>query len=109
MQYKFLLAGAVIASALSAVPAFAEDLIFSLDNKTSGALTEFYASPVNVGNWEDDILGSDVLPAGQSVNITIADGREVCEYDLRSVFEDGQVVERKNLNLCETGSYTISE
>jgi hypothetical protein len=108
MQYKLLLAGAVIASTFSA-PAFAEDLVFALNNKTNGALTEFYASPVNVGNWEDDILGADVLPAGESVNITIADGRAVCEYDLRSVFEDGQTVERKNLNLCETGSYTISE
>ena len=39
----------------------------------------------------------------------IGDGREQCEYDLRFVFDDGDVVDRGGVNLCETGSYTLTD
>ena len=41
--------------------------------------------------------------------MTIADGRTQCEYDLRFVFEDGDVVEDGGIDLCETGSYTLHD
>ena len=46
-----------------------------LDNRSSYDIYEFYASPSDVGDWEDDILGSDILASGQSVRVTIADAR----------------------------------
>jgi hypothetical protein len=94
---------------MCAFPVFAEDLEFSLHNESSYAVVEFYASPYNVAQWEDDILGLDILASGDSVNVTIGDGREQCEYDLRFVFEDGDVVERGAVDLCETGSYTLTD
>ena len=95
--------------ALSAVaaPALAEDLEFTLENRSSYDVIEFYASPYDVGDWEEDILGLDILPSGESVQITIGDGRSQCEYDLRFVFDDGDVVEKAAVDLCETGSYTL--
>jgi hypothetical protein len=88
--------------------AAAEDLVFMLDNRSSYDVYEFYASPTNVDNWEDDILGADILPSGEAVRITIADGRDACAYDLRIVFEDGDVLEDAT-DLCETGSYTVTD
>ena len=89
--------------------AAAEDLEFTLTNATSGTIMEFYASPSDVDQWEEDILGTDVLGAGDSVNITIADGRTQCEYDMKFVFDDGSETTVDAENLCETGSFTITE
>ncbi|MCO6386573.1 hypothetical protein GTK01_06070 [Aliihoeflea sp. 40Bstr573] len=90
------------------LPLLAEDLVFMLDNQSSYDIHEFYASPTAVGDWEEDILGADILPAGDAVRITIADGRDVCGYDLRVVFEDGDVLDDES-DLCETGSYTVTD
>lgn len=101
----------LVAAAALLVPATqaqAEDLAFMLDNQSSYTIVEFYASPTNVENWEEDILGQDVLAAGGAARITIADGRTQCDYDLRIVFEDEDVLEDA-ANLCETGSYTVTD
>jgi hypothetical protein len=91
-----------------ATSAQAQDLVFMLDNQSSYDVREFYASPTDVDNWEEDILGADILPAGSAMRVTVADGREQCTYDLRIVFSDGDVAEDTS-NLCETGSFTITD
>ena len=93
--------------ALSA-PARAQDLVFVLENKSSFDVEEFYASPKGVDDWEEDILGQDILPKGSSVRITIGDGRTQCVYDMRIVFEDGDEME-DTTDLCETSSYTVTD
>jgi hypothetical protein len=105
---KFL--GAALAAAMLAPvsSALAQDLVFMLDNQSSYDIYEFYASPSDVGDWEDDILGRDVLPSGQAVRITIADARTQCEYDVLVVFEDGDEL-TDTVDLCETGSYTVTD
>ena len=82
-----------------------QDLVFTLVNKTDATLSEFYASPTGVDNWEEDILGQDVLNVGDSGTITIADGRETCIYDIKGVFTDGDSAEQYKVNLCETETY----
>jgi hypothetical protein len=82
-----------------------QDLVFTLINKTNATLSEFYASPTGVDNWEEDILGQDVLNVGESASITISDGRETCVYDIKGVFADGDSAEQYKVNLCETETY----
>lgn len=89
--------------------AAAEDLVFMLDNQSSSAVAEFYASPTNVEDWEDDILGTDTLASGAATRVTIADGRSQCVYDLKFVFKDGSDLEEDEIDLCDTGSYTITD
>lgn len=110
MQTAFRLAAlpALLAFVFS-TNAVAQDLVFTLKNQSSYAVMEFYASPHDVGDWEEDILGEDVLPSESEVEITIADARTQCNYDLRFVFEDGDVVERGGVDLCRTGSYTLTD
>lgn len=88
------------------LPALAEDLAFTLANQSGVDLAEFYASPADVDDWEEDILGSAMLASGASGTVTIADGRAHCSYDLKMVFTDGDELE-DSVALCETGSYTI--
>jgi len=100
-----LLLGGALAACLAG-PALAQDLTFELVNVSGYDLVEFYTSPVDVGAWEEDVFGAGVLPSGNAVDVTIADGRTQCVYDLRFVFADGEVLE-DSADLCETGSYTI--
>ncbi|MCB5201075.1 hypothetical protein LH464_01115 [Neorhizobium sp. T786] len=109
-KFKF----AVVASAVflcATIPAKAEDLVFTLKNATNSVLTHFYSSPVGVQEWEDDVFGQDVLNPGESIEITIADGRAVCTYDMKFEFEEGSDLDTTTdtENLCEMGSYTIHE
>ncbi len=98
---------AALTSMLGAGAATAQDLVFQLINQSGATLVEFYASPTDVDVWEEDILGADVLLSGYRLPIVIADGRAQCGYDLRMVFADGSALE-DTINLCDTGSYTIT-
>lgn len=97
---------ALLTSVLISSPATAEDLEFVLINSSEYTLVEFYTSPADVGSWEEDVLGNDVLGSGYSLNITVADGRTQCIYDMLMIFEDGDRLEDQ-VDLCEMGSYTI--
>lgn len=96
------------AAFLVAAPAMAEDLVFQFKNASSFVVTELYASPANVNEWEEDILGTDVLGSGETVRVTIRDGRRACEYDLKIVFDDGDEV-TDTADLCETETYTVND
>ena len=52
-----------------------------------------------------------MLSPGETIELTIADGRDVCDYDLRFEFEEGSdlATTEDKQNLCEMGSYTIHE
>jgi hypothetical protein len=110
---KLTLMSAACAAALlaSAGASCAEDLIFALKNGTNSVLTNFYTSPVGVDQWEDDVFGKQVLNPGESMDITIADGRDVCKYDMRFEFEENSDLDTTTdtQNLCEMGSYTLHE
>lgn len=111
MKSMFSAAGFLTAAILTTTAAQAEDLVFTLTNGTSSVLTRFYTSPVGVDDWEEDVFGRDVLGPGESVQLTIADGRTVCEYDMRFEFEENSDLDttEDTQNLCELGSYTIHE
>ncbi|MEI5679711.1 MULTISPECIES: hypothetical protein [unclassified Mesorhizobium] len=106
-----VVAAAATLCLVSTFSAQAEDLVFTLKNGTNSVLSEFYTSPVGVGEWEEDVFGSDVLSPGESISITIADGRSVCEYDMRFEFTEESDLDTTTdkADLCELGEYTITE
>lgn len=97
--------------ALSATTSFADDLVFTLKNGTNSVLTNFYTSPVSVEQWEDDVFGQQVLNPGESMKITIADGRRKCKYDMKFEFSEDSDLDTTTdtQDLCEMDSYTIHE
>ncbi|QCI64096.1 hypothetical protein [Phreatobacter stygius] len=82
---------------------------FRLINNTSVELHSFWASPPSVSNWENDILGDSTLGAGRSININMSDGRPNCVYDFKFRFADGDIVEKRRINICRLGRYTLNE
>ncbi|WP_371814182.1 hypothetical protein [Ensifer sp. ENS03] len=108
---KRLILTALACFAATAMEARADDLVFQLKNNTGAVLTNFYTSPVGVNEWEDDVFGRQVLNPGESMEITISDGRDVCKYDMRFEFEEGSALDttEDTQDLCELGEYTIHE
>lgn len=110
-EVNTFVAGAVSALLLVAMPvaAHAEDLTFMLTNTSSMAVKAFFTSPVEVEQWEEDVFGDGVLPSGNQVPITIADGRDVCVYDMKFVMENDTEVLEQGIDLCQLGEYTLSD
>ncbi len=107
---RMKIAVAAAAVLLTASVSHAEDLVFTLKNGTNSVLNNFHASPVGVDKWEDDIFGRQALGPGETMEITIADGRDVCKYDMRFEFQgDDLDVTTDTQDLCELGEYTIEE
>lgn len=109
-KLKFIAASAATLVMLAG-PTLAEDLVFQLKNGTGSVLTRFYTSPVGVEQWEDDVFGEQVLNPNETIEITIGDGRDVCNYDMRFEFSEESDLDTTTdtQNLCELGTYTIHE
>jgi len=74
------------------------DPSFRLTNRAAAALNELYVSPVESDQWGTDRLGRGVLPPGQAFVIRLAAG--LCRNDIRAVFADGRVAERRGVDTC---------
>jgi hypothetical protein len=105
------LAASVAALAFISLPAaaLAEDLVFTLTNSSSSGIIDFYTSPATTESWEEDLLVESVLPSGNYVDVSIADGSDQCEYDMKFVFEDGSEFVEGAVNLCDLGEYTLTD
>ncbi|SEN80697.1 hypothetical protein SAMN04488103_10816 [Gemmobacter aquatilis] len=97
--------GILAVSALMAAPALAESLTLDVVNNSAADLTELYASPVGVDDWQANILTATV-GAGTSGTVTISEAQG-CDYDLRMVFADGDALEQTGNDLCAMASFTI--
>jgi hypothetical protein len=107
---KKLVAGlALVFLAVGVADATALDRRVRIINKSSYDIIEFYASNTGTKSWEEDILGSDILPAGSSVMINIDDGTGYCKYDFLAVFEDGDQVTSADNNVCELAQFSFTD
>jgi hypothetical protein len=93
---------------LIATPTLAEDLVFTLVNDSSYSIVEMNVSPVGEDNWGENILMVDAVEPGVSGDVTIADGMEICDYDLRFVTAEGAEA-TKEQNLCEIATFTVND
>lgn len=93
---------------LIATPTLAEDLVFTLVNDSSYSISEMYVSPVGEDQWGENILMVDAVDPGVSGDVTIADGLDVCEYDLLFVMAEGAEAEQTQ-NLCELATFTVND
>lgn len=81
---------------------------FTLINKTGYALSEVYVSPSKAGDWQDDVLGQDILGDGQKVDISFERATKTCNWDLKVVYEDDDsTAVWQKIDLCTVGKITI--
>jgi len=80
---------------------------FTVVNKTGVIISELYVSPHSTDDWEDDILGQDVLANNESVDITFSPREKAKLWDLKIVDSKGNSIEWENLNLLEISKVTL--
>jgi hypothetical protein len=80
---------------------------FVLHNETGVEIHELYVSPTTTDDWEEDMLGVDTLPAGDSVKVTFEDREHRAKWDMKVVDGKGNSIEWKSLNLIEISDVTL--
>ncbi|MEO3473494.1 hypothetical protein AAFN86_16630 [Roseomonas sp. CAU 1739] len=100
----FGLGAAAVATAFAfgfagAAQAQTTDPSFRLNNRSNTTIMEVYVSSSQNSNWGQDLLGTNVLAAGQTFIVRLPNGQ--CVNDIRIVVEGGQATERRNINTCE--------
>ena len=80
---------------------------FTLVNKTGVEIDKVFISPHDADSWQEDILGRDTLPDGQSVDIKFHRSEKAAMWDLRIEDSKGNAIEWENLNLLEISKITL--
>ena len=96
---------ALVVTATTAARSGKQD--FVLHNSTGVEIHELYVSPTTADEWEEDVLGVDTLPDGESVKITFEDREKQSKWDLKVVDSKGNSIEWRDLNLVEISEVTL--
>ncbi len=80
-----------------------------LVNNTSKDIVEFYGSNTGTEEWEEDILGVDVLESGEEVEINFDDESGYCKFDFKTVFSDDSEDITEGFNVCDFGTLTLTD
>jgi hypothetical protein len=94
------------ASSTAAAPAEGNQ-DFTLVNQTGVEIHKVFISPHDVNDWEEDILGRDTLPNGESVDIKFHRSQKAPLWDLRIEDKQGHSIEWENLNLMQIDKITL--
>jgi hypothetical protein len=78
---------------------------FRVWNRSGLTINEIYVSSSQNNSWGNDRLGNDVLQPGRFW--TIRQSETGCSFDLRAVFSNGRVFERRNINACQISEFSI--
>jgi len=111
MKFAALTTGLVVSAlmALSA-PSYAAEAKqdFQLVNKTGYDISNVYVSPTKSDDWEEDVLGQDMLQDGERVTIRFKRATRTCKWDLKVVYDDDDsTAVWSNIDLCSVARVTI--
>lgn len=86
--------------ALVAGKAMAADYYVDITNDTGFTIVFMYVSPGDARTWEEDVLGSEVLPDGQARRVTLRNYNSPI-FDVRLVDEDGDTYTFWNVDVSK--------
>ena len=98
---KFLIAGALLASAFAGA-AYAAQQDFTITNHTGHTIATLNVSPHDDDRWGPDILGRDTLANGEQAEVTFDRNEDQCSWDIKVTYDDGTSNDLRGVNLCET-------
>lgn len=78
----------LLALVLFSGAALAQSYYVDITNRTGYTLMYMYVSPANAKDWEEDVLGHDVLFDGEAQRVTLNNYRSPV-FDIQLVDEDG--------------------
>jgi hypothetical protein len=107
------LAAAAVLATLISMPAVSTSALaqgrqdFMLVNRTGYTIEEVYVAPSKSTDWEEDVMGRDVLNNGETVTIRFPGSQKTCKWDLKVVYEDTEEAEWQGFNLCEVSKIAL--
>jgi hypothetical protein len=108
MFVKVAFAAAAASASLISATALAQGRQdFTLTNRTGYSISEVYVAPSSSEEWEEDVMGRDVLNNGETVEISFPPRERTCIYDIAVVFDDGGEADWRKFNLCEISRVTL--
>ena len=93
----------------SAISAAATDRNVTIHNDTGNTIYRFYSTNSGSSRWGSDVMGDSTLPAGSAMNLNFDNKFGYCNFDFHVEFEDGSVLEKQSVNVCEVGDYYYTE
>jgi hypothetical protein len=96
---------------LTEQPAQAGKHNFEVYNDSSVTILDVYITASHVDSWGRSLLDAyTILPSGHSFAVEFADpSRNVCLYDIRTVFASGEVVEDYEVDVCYNDYYALTD
>jgi len=91
--------------AASSLFASKENLI--IVNHVNKSIHRIYVSEARAGQWQDDLLGEDVIIPGETVKVTFENRHRACVWDVKVVDLDGVEYAYPSVNLCELSTITV--
>ncbi len=85
----------------------AGDQDFTLVNKTGFDIHSVFVSPHSTDEWEEDVLGRDVLANGDHVDIKFSRATKGKAWDLKVADKNGKEFTWESINLLEVSKVTI--
>jgi hypothetical protein len=80
---------------------------FTLRNQTGVEIHQLYLSPHSSDDWEEDVLGREALPDGESVQVNFDDRDKHEMWDLKVVDGKGASITWEKLDLTKISDVTI--
>ena len=76
-----------------------EDKYVVITNYSDRDIFYLYVSPESSGDWEEDVLGDDVLLAGDDIRINLY-GYDECLFDIKAVYDNDEEEISWDVNVC---------
>jgi hypothetical protein len=84
--------------------------VVKMTNAERQAITAVYASPPGKNDWGEDLLGKQTAGAGRTVALRFrAATPDACVQDLQMLMNDGKVIEKPGVNVCDSADYRFSQ
>ncbi|MEO5337712.1 MAG: hypothetical protein H7841_12580 [Magnetospirillum sp. WYHS-4] len=107
MIRKIILTAFVLAAGFASAAIAQSKQDFDLVNKTGYAIDEVYVTPADSDDWQNDVLGRDILANGDSVHIHFSRSAKTCLWDLKVVYDDKETAEWHDFDLCTTSKIVV--
>lgn len=110
MGMRIWLGSVALASslALSSVAMGQAKQDFVLVNKTGYALSHVYVAPSKSDDWDEDILGRDIMDDGVEYDISFDRADKSCMWDLKVTYhDDNSNAVWYDIDLCTVSRITI--
>jgi hypothetical protein len=81
---------------------------FTFTNSSGVLIQNLYVERSDLKDWGADILGRDVMAAGDTANVTFNSfAADSCMYDIKVVAPDGSSLEAYQFDLCSISSIEL--